>query len=87
MTQSNALGLPAHVAAKIEKVLGISSSDLNGYDLVRLIEELCDTALMFDQEERGAGPTGQEQTSGGRSPPPRQQRRTHYVSDGRSSDT
>ncbi len=55
MTQSNSLGLPKHVATKIEKVLGISSSELNGYDLVRMIEELCDTALMFDREERGTG--------------------------------
>ena len=38
MTQSNSLGLPKHVATKIEKVLGISSSELNGYDLVRMIE-------------------------------------------------
>ncbi len=55
MTQSNSLGLPKHVATKIEKVFGISSSELNGYDLVRMIEELCDTALMFDREERGTG--------------------------------
>ncbi len=52
MSQSNSLGLPKHVATKIEKVLGISSSELNGYDVVRMIEELCDTALMFDREER-----------------------------------
>ena len=53
MTQSNSLGLPKHVASKIEKVFGISSSELNGSDLVKMIEELCDTALMSDREEQG----------------------------------
>ena len=33
MTQSNSLGLPKHVAAKIKKVLGVTSSELNGYNL------------------------------------------------------
>ena len=45
ITQSNSLGLLKHVATKIEKVFGISSSELNGYNLVRMLEELCDTAL------------------------------------------
>lgn len=53
MAQKDSLELPNHVVAKVEKVLGLSSLKLEGYDLVRLIEELCDTALMFDQVERG----------------------------------
>ena len=55
MTQDGGLELPEHVAAKIEEVLGVLPSELDGYDLVKLIEELCDTALMFDREQRGAG--------------------------------
>ena len=52
MTQDGGLELPENVVAKIEHVLGLSSVQLQGYDLVKLIEELCDTALMFDQDER-----------------------------------
>ena len=52
MTQDGGLELPENVVAKIEQVLGLSSVQLQGYDLVKLIEELCDTALMFDQDER-----------------------------------
>lgn len=52
MTQDGGLELPENVVAKIEQVLGLSSVKLQGYDLVKLIEELCDTALMFDQDER-----------------------------------
>lgn len=52
MTQDGGLELPENVVAKIKQVLGLSSVQLQGYDLVKLIEELCDTALMFDQDER-----------------------------------
>ena len=52
MTQERGLELPEHVVAKIEKVLGIAPSELQEHDLVSLIEELCDTALMFEREER-----------------------------------
>lgn len=54
MAQDSSLELPEHVAAKIQKVLGISPASLSEHDLVNLIEELCDTALMFDREESGA---------------------------------
>ncbi len=54
MTQDSGLALPEHVTAKIERVLGLDSADLQGYDLVQLIDELCDTALMFDKNERAA---------------------------------
>ena len=54
MTQDRSLELPEHVVAKIQKVLGITPSSLPEHDLVSLIEDLCDTALMFDREERGA---------------------------------
>ena len=54
MAQDRSLELPEHVVAKIQKVLGISPSSLPEHDLVSLIEDLCDTALMFDREERGA---------------------------------
>ncbi len=52
MTQDNGLALPEQLTAKIEKVLGLDSAHLEGYDLVKLIDELCDTALMFDKNER-----------------------------------
>ncbi len=52
MTQDSGLALPEQLITKIEKVLGLDSSDLEGYDLVKLIDELCDTALMFDKDER-----------------------------------
>ncbi len=54
MTQDSGLALPEQLTAKIEKVLGLDSADLQGYDLVQLIDELCDTALMFDKNERAA---------------------------------
>ena len=52
MTQDSGLALPEQLTVKIEKVLGLDSADLEGYDLVKLIDELCDTALMFDKNER-----------------------------------
>jgi len=52
MTQERWLELPEHVVAKVEKVLGIPPNQLQEHDLVSLIEELCDTALMFEREER-----------------------------------
>ncbi len=52
MAQDSGLALPEQLTAKIEKVLGLDSADLEGYDLVKLIDELCDTALMFDKNER-----------------------------------
>ena len=51
MAEERWLELPEHVVAKIEMVLGIPPSELPGHDLASLIEELCDTALMFDREE------------------------------------
>ena len=85
MTEDSGLELPEHVAAKIAKVLGVSSSQLEGYDLVKLIEELCDTALMFDREERGTAQAAQQRPGGevvDSAPPPLQLRRTHHTPDG-----
>ena len=53
MTQEPWLELPEHVVDKIEKVLGIPPSELSTHNIVKLIEDLCDTALMFDRDERG----------------------------------
>ncbi len=64
MAEDRWLELPEHVVAKIQKVLGISPSSLPEHDLVRLIEDLCDTALMFDREERGAEQTEEEKPPG-----------------------
>lgn len=64
MTQEAGVKLPEHVVVKIEKVLGISPSALEDHGLIKLIEDLCDTALMFDREERSAA------SSGGESAPP-----------------
>ncbi len=55
MAQEGSLELPGRVVAKIHKVLGISPASLPEHDLVSLIEELCDTALMFDQDAHGGG--------------------------------
>lgn len=60
MSEERSLELPEHIVAKIQKVLGISPSSLPEHDLVSLIEDLCDTALMFDREERGAEQTEEE---------------------------
>ncbi len=60
MSEDRSLELPEHIVAKIQKVLGISPSSLPEHDLVSLIEDLCDTALMFDREERGAEQTEEE---------------------------
>ncbi|MEW6746072.1 MAG: hypothetical protein AB1486_25305 [Planctomycetota bacterium] len=54
MSNAGSLGIPPHVAAKIKKVLGLTPADLKDYDTVALIEELCDTALMFDEQTREA---------------------------------
>ena len=64
MAQERSLELPEHVVAKIQAVLGISPSSLPEHDVVSLIEQLCDTALMFDREDRGAEPTEEENPSG-----------------------
>lgn len=64
MSEERSLELPEHVVAKIQKVLGISPSSLPEHDLVSLIEDLCDTALMFDREERGAEQTEEEKPQG-----------------------
>ncbi len=64
MAQDRWLELPEHVVGKIQKVLGISSSSLPEHDLVSLIEDLCDTALMFDREERGDEQTEEEKPPG-----------------------
>ncbi len=75
MSEDHWLELPEHVVAKIQKVLGISPTSLPAHDLVSLIEDLCDTALMFDREERGAEKAEEEQPQGERpaatiTPPP-----------------
>ncbi len=57
MAQKGSLELPERVVAKIQKVLGISPASLPEHDLVSLIEELCDTALMFEQNAQRAGQT------------------------------
>ncbi len=64
MAQDRSLELPEHVVAKIQKVLGISPTSLLEPDLVNLIEELYDTALMFDREEYGAEQTKEEKPLG-----------------------
>ena len=64
MAEDRYLELPEHVVAKIQKVLGISPTSLPEHDLVSLIEDLCDTALMFDREERGAEQTEEEKLPG-----------------------
>ncbi len=64
MSEDRSLELPEHIVAKIQKVLGISPSSLPEHDLVSLIEDLCDTALMFDREERGAEQTEEERPPG-----------------------
>lgn len=64
MTQDRWLELPEHVVVKIKKVLGISPTSLPEQDLVNLIEELCDTALMFDREEGGAEQTEEQKPPG-----------------------
>ncbi len=64
MTQERCVELPAHVVAKIEKVLGITPSALPDHDVIRIIEELCDTALMFDREERAANQPQEDKTVG-----------------------
>ncbi|MFQ5463967.1 MAG: hypothetical protein ACE5E5_15250 [Phycisphaerae bacterium] len=61
MAQERSLELPERVVTKIQKVLGISPESLPKHDLVSLIEELCDTALMFDQNAQGAGQTKDQQ--------------------------
>ncbi len=61
MAQERSLELPERVVTKIQKVLGIKPASLPKHDLVSLIEELCDTALMFDQNTQGAGQTKEEQ--------------------------
>lgn len=60
MSTERSLELPGHIVAKIQKVLGISPSSLPEHDFMSLIEELCDTALMFDREERSAEQTEEE---------------------------
>ncbi len=64
MSEERSLELPEHVVVKIQKVLGISPSSLPEHNLVSIIEDLCDTALMFDGEERGAEQTEEEKPPG-----------------------
>ena len=70
MAENRRVELPEHVVAKIEKVLGIPPSELAQYDIVKLVEELCDTALMFDREDRRGGRTRQKKPAGETSAPP-----------------
>jgi len=52
MIQVRVLRLSPRVIRKIQKVLGIQPNDLGEVDAATLIEELCDTALMFDRESQ-----------------------------------
>lgn len=70
MAEDRWVELPEHVVAKIEKVLGIPPSELAQYGIVKLVEELCDTALMFDREDRGARRTRQNKPAGEAPAPP-----------------
>ncbi len=70
MTQEPWLELPEHVVAKIEKVLGIPPSELAKHGLVKLIEDLCDTALMFDRDEHDAAEADDQGEQPQRLPPP-----------------
>ena len=70
MTQEPWLELPEHIVAKIQKVLGIPASELAEHGLVKLIEDLCDTALMFDRAERGAAQADDQGEQAQRLPPP-----------------
>ncbi len=63
MAQEGSLEIPERVVDKIQKVLGISPASLPEHDLVSLIEELCDTALMFDQNAQGAGQAKNQESS------------------------
>ena len=60
MSEEHSVELPEHVTAKVQQVLGTTPASLSQHELVSLIEELCDTALMFDREERGAEPAKEE---------------------------
>ena len=64
MAEDRWLEMPEHVVVKIQKVLGISPTSLPERELLSLIEDLCDTALMFDREERGAEQTEEEKPPG-----------------------
>ena len=64
MAEDRWLELPEHVVVKIQKVLGISPTSLPEHDLVSLIEDLCDTALLFDREERGPDQPEEEKPPG-----------------------
>ena len=70
MAEDRWVELPEHVVAKIEKVLGIPPSELAQYGIAKLVEELCDTALMFDLEESGARRTQQNEPADEAPPPP-----------------
>ncbi len=63
MAQEGSLELPERVVAKIHKVLGITPASLPEHDLVSLIEELCNTALMFDQHAQDIGQTENQEGS------------------------
>jgi len=67
MAEEPWIDLPEHVVAKITQVLGIPPSELAKQDLLKLIEDLCDTALMFDRAERG---TAEADTQGEQPSPP-----------------
>ena len=70
MTEESSIELPEHVVAKITQVLGIPPSELEQHDLAKLIEDLCDTALMFDRAERGAVEAADQGDPSERLPPP-----------------
>lgn len=43
--------LSIDISQKIEKILGIPPSDLNNYDAEDLIDELCETVFMLDEQK------------------------------------
>jgi hypothetical protein len=51
MSDEPTLELPERVADKVQRVLGIPPGELSQHPVAGLIEDLCDTALMFDREE------------------------------------
>lgn len=63
MSKGTSVELPERVVIKIQKILGIPPSELEKHGLVELIEDLCDTALMLDQEQHGTVETDSESDS------------------------
>jgi hypothetical protein len=54
MSDTSLPKIPDRVAEKVERVLGIPRREVEEMDTVQLIEDLCDTALMFDRDAADA---------------------------------